>query len=116
MKMNLDNMCYSDAIFYSDKLLHLQSSRRTEPFVKAVYDLGHCYLMNKEYLRCVQLIEKYELAFHSEQFRILTSQALYQAGNLNACISVLEKNLANPMENEVLGLNGLNHQITTLEH
>jgi hypothetical protein len=66
MKMNLENLCYSDAIFFADKLLHLQSSRGTEAFVKSVYDLGHCYLMNKENLRCVQLIEKYELAFHSE--------------------------------------------------
>lgn len=60
--------------------------------------------MNKEYLRCVQLIEKHELAFHSEQFRILTAQALYQSGNVNACIGVLEKSLANPLENEVLSL------------
>ena len=39
MKMNLRNMCYTDAIFFADKLLHLQHSR-TEQFVKAVYDLG----------------------------------------------------------------------------
>jgi len=58
-------------------------------------------MMNKEYLRCVQLIEKYELAFHSEQFRILTAQSLFSSGNINACISVLEKNLSNPLENEV---------------
>ena len=67
-----------------------------------MYDLAHCYLMNKENLRCVQLIEKYEMAFHSEQFRIMTAQALFQAANLNACISVLEKNLLNPLENENL--------------
>lgn len=39
MKMNLRNMCYQDAIFFADKLLHLQHAR-TEHFVKAVYDLG----------------------------------------------------------------------------
>lgn len=39
MKVNLKNMCYQDAIFYADKLLHLQSSR-TDQFVRAVYDLG----------------------------------------------------------------------------
>jgi hypothetical protein len=32
----------------------------------------------------------------------MTAQALFQAGNLNACIAVLEKNLMNPLENEVL--------------
>lgn len=50
----------------------------------------------------MQLIEKHDLAFHSEQFRILTAQALFNSGNTNACIGVLEKNLLNPMENEVL--------------
>jgi hypothetical protein len=59
-------------------------------------------MLNKEFLRCVQLIEKYELAFHSEKFRILTAQALFQSGNINACINVLEKNLLNPLENEIL--------------
>jgi len=52
MKVNLRNMCYQDAIFFADKLLHLQHSR-TEHFVRAVYDLAHCYMLNKEYLRCV---------------------------------------------------------------
>jgi len=67
MKMNLQTLCYQDAIFYADKLLHLSLTRGGgESFIKAVYDLAHCYLMNKENLRCVQLIEKYEMAFHSE--------------------------------------------------
>jgi len=39
MKINLRNMCYQDAIFFADKLLHLQQSR-SDNFVKAVYDLG----------------------------------------------------------------------------
>lgn len=82
MKVNLKSMCYQDAIFFADKLLHLQHAR-TDHFVRAVYDLGkstnlifyiaHCYMLNKEHLRCVQLVEKYELAFHSEKFRILTA-------------------------------------------
>jgi hypothetical protein len=73
--------------------------------VRACYDLAHCYLLNKEHLRCVSLIEKYELVFHSEKFRIMTAQALLQAGNVNACINVLEKNLLNPLENEVMSSN-----------
>jgi hypothetical protein len=77
-------------------------------------------MMNKEYQRCVQLIEKYELAFHSEQFRILTAQALFFAGNLNACINVLEKNLQNPLENEVLlmqsGLSTVSAVGASMEH
>ena len=55
-------------------------------------------MLNKEHLRCVQLVEKYDLAF-------LTAQALFQSGNINACIGVLEKNLMNPMENEIHMLN-----------
>ena len=42
------------------------SNGSADHFIRAVYDLAHCYLMNKENLRCVQLIEKYEMAFHSE--------------------------------------------------
>jgi hypothetical protein len=53
MKVNLRNMCYSDAIFFADKVVHLESARGGDVFVKAVYDLAHCYMMNKEYLRCV---------------------------------------------------------------
>lgn len=40
MQMNLVNMCYTDAIFFADKLLHLQTGARTDHFIKAVYDLG----------------------------------------------------------------------------
>ena len=29
-----------------------------DPLIMAVYDLGYCYLQNREYLRCVELIEK----------------------------------------------------------
>ena len=41
MKMNLKNYCYLDAIFYADKIMHLQQSR-SDKFVKAVYELGKC--------------------------------------------------------------------------
>ena len=40
MKMNLKNFCCQDAIFFADKILHLQQSRGTDKYVKAVYDLG----------------------------------------------------------------------------
>ena len=60
MKMNIKNFCYTDAIFYADKLLHLQSVY-PEKLSQAVYDLGnidalflaHCYYLNKEFLRVV---------------------------------------------------------------
>ena len=73
MKINLKNLCYQDAIFFADKILHILQARGSDRYVAAVYDLAHCYMLNKEYLRCVQLIEKYELAFHDERFRILTA-------------------------------------------
>ena len=31
----------------------------------------------------------------------MTAQSLFSSGNINACISVLEKNLQNPLENEI---------------
>jgi hypothetical protein len=62
-----------------------------DPIIQAVYDLGYCYLLNKEYLRCVELIEKQELVYHNLKFRLLVGQALLKARNVSACIKVLEK-------------------------
>jgi hypothetical protein len=53
------NERYCDAIFFADKILHLISTKQENDFIRAVYDLAKCYLLNKEYLRCIELLEKY---------------------------------------------------------
>ena len=50
---------YQDSIFFADKILHLISPKQESDFVRSVYDLANCYLLNKEYLRCIELLEKY---------------------------------------------------------
>ena len=50
---------YEDAIFYADKVLHLITSKNEGEFSQAVYDLANCYLLNKENLRCIELLDKY---------------------------------------------------------
>ena len=62
-----------------------------DPIIQAVYDLGYCYLLNKEYLRCVELLEKQDLVYFNLKFRLLVAQALLKAGKVSACIKVLEK-------------------------
>jgi len=90
---------YLDAIFFADKVLAL-SIYNSDQFIKAVYDLANTYFLNKEYMRCVQLVEKHAVSIarmctyqnlYSEKFRILTAQALLKANKIEAWISVLEK-------------------------
>mmetsp|Transcript_16241 Transcript_16241/g.18789 ORF Transcript_16241/g.18789 Transcript_16241/m.18789 type:complete len:113 (-) Transcript_16241:203-541(-) len=61
--------------------------------------------MNKEYVRCVQLIEKQSMNInrlcssqnlYSEKFRILTAQAFLKAKDVQSCIAVLEKESVDP--------------------
>ena len=52
---------YIDAIFFADKIFYLQLTVRQESeFLRALYDLANCYLLNKQYVRCIEIIQKYE--------------------------------------------------------
>jgi len=44
--------------------------------------LAFCFLLNKEYMRCINLIEKNELTLAAEKFRLLVAEAHMQAGNV----------------------------------
>jgi Anaphase-promoting complex, cyclosome, subunit 3 len=81
---------YSTAIFFADKILHLITSRQAEDFVKAVYDLANCYLLNKEYLRCIELLEKYAKQQFSLKFKLLAARAYLHSKNVQACLSILD--------------------------
>ena len=63
----------------------------SESAATATYDLAYCYLLNGENLRCVELLENNELVYASLKFRTLVGQALFNAGNIQACIRVLDK-------------------------
>jgi len=53
----------------------------SETCAAAIYDLAYCFLLNAEYLRCVDLLENNDLVFSSLKFRILAGQALFSVGN-----------------------------------
>ena len=78
----------------------------SESASSSLYDLAYCYLLNGENLRCVELLENNELVYASLKFRILVGQALLNAGNVQACIRVLEKDPRDDntmlMENPIL--------------
>jgi hypothetical protein len=117
---NLKTMQYSDAIFFSEKLMHLSQKRleqieqvispedlqelrqvdlnESTPFTdmenmskfqrytyekhfckaqfdQSVFDLASAFMLNKEFMRCINIVEKYELVYRHEKFRILVAQA-----------------------------------------
>jgi hypothetical protein len=91
MEASLTNSCYLDSIFFADKILAL-SIRNSDQYVRAVYDLANAYFLNKEYMRCVNLIEKHSNSInrictyqnqYSEKFRILTAQSLLSANHID---------------------------------
>ena len=55
MEAAMKNACYLDAIFFADKILAL-ALPNTDQYIDAVYDLANALYLNKEYIRCVQLI------------------------------------------------------------
>ena len=90
----------------------------SEAATAAFYDLAYCYLLNGEHLRCVELLENNELVYSSLKFRILVGQALFKAGNVQACIRVLEKDPRvaedeSAAQNEAGTLSEPNHPILT---
>ena len=42
-------------------------------FEQSVYDLAFSFMQNKEYMRCINIIEKHELVYRHEKFRILVA-------------------------------------------
>lgn len=100
MENAIYNECYVDAIFFADKILAL-SIPCSEQYIRAVYDLANAYFMNKEYMRCINLIEKQQIVFtkygivpslsYTEKFRILQAQAFLKSKNIEKCIEVIEK-------------------------
>jgi len=77
------------------------SEKTSDAAAHAFYDLAYCYLLNGEFLRCVELLENNELVYSSLKFRIITGQALLKAGNTQACIRVLEKDPSNTEDDSV---------------
>ena len=50
-------------------------------------------MQNKEYMRCINIIEKHELVYRHEKFRILVAQAQIHTGSIGEAIATLETKL-----------------------
>ena len=50
----LENLCRVEYHFYEFYFAKAQ-------FDQSVFDLAYCFVMNKEYMRCINLIEKHDL-------------------------------------------------------
>ena len=48
-------------------------------------------MLNKEYLRCFELLERNDLVLQNLKFRLLAGRALFNAGKIPFAIQVLEK-------------------------
>ena len=90
MQLAISSEQYPDAIFFADKILHLITSRQEGDFVTAVYDLANCYILSKQPLRCIELLEKYAKQQFSLKFKLLAAKSHLAANNVNACVRLLE--------------------------
>ena len=59
-------------------------------YIQSIYNLAYCFMLNKEYMRCINVIEKNDLIYSNEKFRVLTGQAYICSGRIAEAISVLE--------------------------
>lgn len=72
-------------------------------FDQSVFDMAYCFVMNKEYMRCINLIEKHDLVFRHHKFRNLCAQAQIYSGSILEAIQTLETKI---QEQDVWRLDG----------
>ena len=52
--------------------------------------MAYCFMMNNEYMRCINLIEKEDLMKQHEKFQILVGHCYIQMGCIGMAIKILE--------------------------
>jgi hypothetical protein len=67
-------------------VLHLIRPSDAITMAQAVFDLANCYLLNKEHLRCIELLEKYSKHHFGLKFKLIAARAYLNAKNVQACI------------------------------
>jgi hypothetical protein len=88
------NICmgmYSNALFYANKIFFLTSNKDMYVNSDNLYDLAHCFYLNKEYYRCVNLIQKYNMTYYNMKFLNLLGEALIACEDYESVITYLEK-------------------------
>lgn len=82
---------YTNALFYAEKCLNFSLNHNLNSVSENIYDLAHCLYLNKEYSRCVNLIQKYNMTYYNLNFLILLGEALFNCEDYESLISFLEK-------------------------
>lgn len=88
---NLSLNLYSNALFYAEKCFYFSINQNITLASSNIFELAKCLFLNKEYSRCVNLIQKYSLTYYNLNFLLLLGQALYACEDYDSVISFLEK-------------------------
>jgi len=100
---------YQNALFYAEKVFFLTLKREEEicnlmnlnnpnnnhnPIInlsEQLYNFANCLFLNKEYFRCVNLIQKYNMTYFNIKFLNLLGQALFASEDYESVIEYLDK-------------------------
>lgn len=95
---------YSNALFYSEKVFFLTLKREEEiisnlgrnynPIYKLseqLFNFANCLFFNKEYFRCVNLIQKNNMTYFNIKYLNLIGQALFASEDYESVIQYLDK-------------------------
>ena len=81
---------YSSALFYAEKYLNLAKGNINAQS-DCIFDLANCLYFNKEYSRCVDLIQRANLVYNSQSFLILYGQSLLACEDYETIMNSLDK-------------------------
>ena len=91
IKKNISLHLYRNALFYAEKCLVISLTHDINSISDNIYMLAKCLFLNKEYSRCVNLIQKYNVIYYNINFLILYGQALFNCDDYDGVILYLEK-------------------------
>lgn len=82
---------YASALFYANKLFYLNLNKDLDAIPDLIYDISKCFYLNKEYYRCVNIIQKYNMVYYNIHFLNLLGQALLACEDFESVITYLDK-------------------------
>ena len=113
---NISFHLYKNALFYAEKCLCISLTHDINSVSENIYTLAKCFFLNKEYSRCVNLIQKYNVIYYNINFLILYGQALFNCDDYDSVILYLEKDPINfesqiidEENNNIKNMNSIRH-------
>jgi hypothetical protein len=113
---------FQNALFYAEKVFFLTLKREEEvvnlinmnnpnsnynpiyQLNEQLYNFANCLFLNKEYFRCVNLIQKYNMTYYNIKFLNLLGQALFASEDYESVIQNLDKQNIEFIESKFLKL------------